>query len=373
MLMPGLQSLKASDNIAENIMLNSIGTTLFDSIGHWECFGGCTVIQDSGHHTVIELADYCNERAWAAKFFHNPPESVPTHCVEEFLQAPFLLTPSSMPGSAWGGNIHRFDVETRCNIVVPIAVTLFRPIAISYDPRDQTIYWTEVGEVRGIRSSALNGSGVRTFLDSGANSVLDGLAVDPLSRQVFYTDAGRSQIGMVTIATRAHRTIVNTSLDKPRAIVLDTANGVMFWTDWGRERKIERVNYDGSDRKTIVNTALFLPNGLALDVAKNRLYWVDAGTNKVEMSDLLGNGRRSLLSLEISSSHHFFGLARLDSTLYFTDWLTGAATNVSVIYGMTIGESNVSTQGLTRGRRLNDILVVQPKLYNDNSTSVPMS
>ncbi|KAL8569817.1 hypothetical protein ACOMHN_006543 [Nucella lapillus] len=64
--------------------------------------------------------------------------------VSEFLQAPFFLTPSSLPGSALGGDIHRIDLETRSNIVVPIAFTLFRPIAISYDPRDQMIYWTEV-------------------------------------------------------------------------------------------------------------------------------------------------------------------------------------------------------------------------------------
>ena len=30
----------------------------------------------------MELADYCDERAWAAEFFHDFPESLPTDCIE---------------------------------------------------------------------------------------------------------------------------------------------------------------------------------------------------------------------------------------------------------------------------------------------------
>ena len=55
--------------------------------------------------------------------------------------------------------------------------------------------------------------------------MLDGLAVDPVSRLIFYTDAGNDVIAMMTMATFALKTVINSSLDKPRAIVLDTADG----------------------------------------------------------------------------------------------------------------------------------------------------
>ena len=42
---------------------------------------------------------------------------------------------------------------------------------------------------------------------------------------------------------------------------------VMFWTDWGGPAKIERANYDGSDRRTLVTVSLLLINALALDTA----------------------------------------------------------------------------------------------------------
>ena len=59
------------------------------------------------------------------------------------------------------------------------------------------------------------------FLDA----VLDGLAVDPLSRLIFYTDAGNDLIAMMTMSSLAIKTVINSSLDRPRAIVLDIANG----------------------------------------------------------------------------------------------------------------------------------------------------
>ena len=42
----------------------------------------------------------------------------------------------------------------------------------------------------------------------------------------------------------------------------------MFWTDWGQQPKIERANYDGSDRRTMVNSSLIYVNALAVDTAR---------------------------------------------------------------------------------------------------------
>ena len=60
------------------------------------------------------------------------------------------------------------DPDTRSNYAVPMSSRLFNPIAVDYDPVEQTIYWTEVGVYNHIRSASLNGSGVRTVRDAGA-------------------------------------------------------------------------------------------------------------------------------------------------------------------------------------------------------------
>ena len=39
----------------------------------------------------------------------------------------------------------------------------------------------------------------------------------------------------------------------------------LYWTDWGNTAKIERANYDGSERRTLADSNLKWPNGMALD------------------------------------------------------------------------------------------------------------
>ena len=52
-------------------------------------------------------------------------------------------------------------------------------------------------------------------------------------------------------------------------IVLDR---VIYWTAWGIQPKIEKSNYDGTNRKAIVNTGLGFPNGLALDLHSKLIF-----------------------------------------------------------------------------------------------------
>ena len=46
-----------------------------------------------------------------------------------------------------------------------------------------------------------------------------------------------------------------------RAIVVDPAYGLMFWSDWGSKAKIEQTFLDGEHRIEIVNSSIYWPNG----------------------------------------------------------------------------------------------------------------
>lgn len=77
----------------------------------------------------------------------------------------------------------------------------------------------------------------------------------------------------------------------------------MFWTDWGKIPKIEKIGMDGVGRKVIVRTGLKWPNGLALDLETETLYWGDAGTSQIECSTLEGRNRKvQLKSVTIFST-----------------------------------------------------------------------
>ena len=82
----------------------------------------------------------------------------------------------------------------------------------------------------------------------------------------------------------------------------------MYWTDWGKDPKIERAFMDGSNRSMLFNTSLGWPNGLALDYVENKIYWGDAKTDKIEVANVNGTGRRVLVSDKLP---HIFGFSLL--------------------------------------------------------------
>lgn len=84
-------------------------------------------------------------------------------------------------------------------------------------------------------------------------------------------------------------------LEKPRDIVVNPIDGLMFWSDWGPTAVIERAGMDGSQRRVLVAKNLQWPNGLSVDGKRNRLYFVDGGTKTLEYINFDGTGRTKFI------------------------------------------------------------------------------
>ena len=83
------QSLNASISMAENVMLNSVGgqnAALFDSVGDREGVRRVAVVEDMGHHAIVELMDNGDELFGATELGHDLPEAIPTDRVERLGQ-----------------------------------------------------------------------------------------------------------------------------------------------------------------------------------------------------------------------------------------------------------------------------------------------
>ena len=107
----------------------------------------------------------------------------------------------------------------------PPITTAGLPVAVAYNSVDQRIYWTDTNNGT-ISASTLHGQ--TTVVLSG---LLDprGLAVDWITSNVFYTDAGLQEIG-VTSADGTYRVvIVNSNLDQPGNIVLNPVAGYCIY------------------------------------------------------------------------------------------------------------------------------------------------
>ncbi|XP_066275348.1 low-density lipoprotein receptor-related protein 8-like [Branchiostoma lanceolatum] len=96
----------------------------------------------------------------------------------------------------------------------------------------------------------------------------EGIAVDVISRNLYWTDAGTDRITVSRLDGSFRKSLITQGLDKPRAIVVDPNSGWMYWTDWGNPPKIERARMDGTQRSVIGNIGQgHWPNGLALDAS----------------------------------------------------------------------------------------------------------
>lgn len=76
---------------------------------------------------------------------------------------------------------------------------------------------------------------------------------------------------------------------------------LMFWTDWGRNPRIERASMDGKLRTVIVSNKLYWPNGLTIDYPNNLLYFADAYLDFIDYCDYDGNNRKQVLASDLVS------------------------------------------------------------------------
>ena len=136
---------------------------------------------------------------------------------------------------------------------------------------------------------------------------------------------------------------------------------MMYWTDWGANPKVEKAEMDGSGRRSIVTANLAWPNGLTLDQATNRLFWADAKLDTIEMSDLDGGNRQTVLPS--TAGIHPYGLTIYQDIIYWTDWNSQSVTS----YNATSGQMNVVITDLQKPM---DIHVFDPSLiFSGKSTA----
>ena len=110
-----------------------------------------------------------------------------------------------------------------------VAQTLFnhvgnqRPIALDYDPVEDRVYWSDVAQ--GLIASVFTNATSLKILFRCNILRPDGLVIDHVARNIYWTDAGTNRIEVARLDGSRRKELINTELDKPRAILLDERNG----------------------------------------------------------------------------------------------------------------------------------------------------
>ncbi|XP_022921032.1 low-density lipoprotein receptor-related protein 6 [Onthophagus taurus] len=155
--------------------------------------------------------------------------------------------------------------------------------------------------------------------------ITQGLACDWYTNKLYWTDSDKDHIEVTTMSKPFYRKVLYwTDIDQPRAIVVAPSKGLLFWTDWGEVPKIERASMDGNpnSRQIIVNERLYWPNCLTIDYEAELIYWADGNHRKIERMDFNGENRKVIKN----SLTYPYGVTKFQNRLYWTDWKT------SVIY-----------------------------------------
>ncbi|XP_076174255.1 nidogen isoform X2 [Ptiloglossa arizonensis] len=163
-----------------------------------------------------------------------------------------------------------------------------------------------------------NGSMAETFLTKVSSP--EGLTIDWVSRNIFWTDSGKMTVEVANLETKKRKVLVSDGLVNPRGIAVHPYRGKIFWSDWNRASpKLEWANEDGTGRATFLQgDYVKLPNSLSIDWATNELCWADAGTFTINCMEI--DSRE--INVVTNALTYPFGLAISQQNYYWTDWKT---------------------------------------------------
>uniref|UniRef100_A0A8D0H975 Low-density lipoprotein receptor-related protein 2 n=1 Tax=Sphenodon punctatus TaxID=8508 RepID=A0A8D0H975_SPHPU len=271
-----------------------------DDINECEIFGTCP--QDCKN----SKGSY---ECFCADGFRSVGDQQGKHCAANG-NAPLLLLPDNV-------RIRRYNISSEQYSDYIDNQEHIQALDYVWDPEGiglSIIYYSILG--RGSEFGSIKRAYIPTFESSSNNPAKevdlnlryivspDGLAVDWVGRHLYWTDAGTNRIEVAKLDGRYRKWLISSLLDQPAAIVVNPKLGLMYWTDWGRQPKIECSWMDGQQRQTLISEDLGWPTGLSIDYLNNdRIYWSDSKENIIESMRPDGTDRTTVLHGEVSSPY----------------------------------------------------------------------
>ncbi|XP_034243195.1 prolow-density lipoprotein receptor-related protein 1 isoform X1 [Thrips palmi] len=228
--------------------------------------------------------------------------------------------------------------------------------SVDFHAESEYLYWADSdhGSVTRIRRDGTGRKVVVEHFESMEIIPMDwltGLAVDWIAGNLYWTDPKVHVIEMSRLDGSFRYVVVTGGLDKPTSVVVDPVQGLLFWSDAGKQPRIERAALDGSNRKVLVNMGIAAINDITLDFDGKKIYWCDSSTHKIERVNYDGTDREALLERSLDSP---YALTVFNNSLY---WIDTTYERGSILSAPLANLSNFSVMLKDIGDSLKDIQV----------------
>ncbi|XP_028407153.1 low-density lipoprotein receptor-related protein 4-like [Dendronephthya gigantea] len=224
------------------------------------------------------------------------------------------------------------DTGDMLDVVLPFENVL-DVIAMDWDPVKDEMYWADIyNDEITIRKGKMRPAYNEAVLHQIPGK-LSGIAVDWLSRKLYWSDEERNHILVSNLDGSSTTVLRWKNNNQPRNLLLHVEKRYMYWTTHGKAVSINRAGMDGLSRKKIVSKHLTNPTGLCIDKLKNIIFWVDGGD--IVHYFALATEKRNFFKV----SHHSLSLTPFSIGVH-KDRFFWADSSLKKVLSMNLGDTN---------------------------------
>jgi DNA-binding beta-propeller fold protein YncE len=180
------------------------------------------------------------------------------------------------------------------------------PTAVAIDAATNSLYWANSGSGH-IKKGSMDGlSAIDTLYDAKVISYCYGLAIDPSTNTLFFSDFGDfSGIWMGTLAgtgSPGKAAFPSFSIQNPAGLYLDKNTYRLYWADEGLaeictgtvSNQSASIVFDDEDGITQAD-------GIAVDLGSGKIYWTEPDKKTIMRGNIDGTGTPEVIATGVES------------------------------------------------------------------------